>query len=49
MTNVIDKKKYFVVNRFDGSVTVVVSRNRFRAMQKGRMYFGQVALDLYTC
>ena len=42
------KKKYFVVNRLNGAVEVVVSENRMKAMQKGRSIFGRVALDLYA-
>jgi len=41
-------KKWYVVNRFNGAVQVVVSPNRYDAMQKGRRVFGQVALDLYA-
>tara|TARA_Y100000592_G_C5268108_1_gene220539 strand:+ start:95 stop:238 length:144 start_codon:yes stop_codon:yes gene_type:complete len=46
MTN--DKKEYYVINRFNGAVQVVISRNRYEAMQKGRDIFGNVALDLYA-
>ena len=46
MTN--DNKQYYVVNRFNGAVQVVISQNRYEAMQKGREIFGQVALDLYA-
>ena len=42
------KKKYFVVNRLNGAVQVVVSKNRMRAMKRGRSIFGNVALDLYA-
>lgn len=43
-----NKKEYYVINRFSGAVQVVISRNRYRAMQKGREIFGNVALDLYA-
>ena len=43
-----DKKEYFVINRFNGAVTVVLSRNRWEAMREGRSYFGYVPLDLYA-
>lgn len=43
-----DKKSYYVINRFNGAVTVVVSRNRYEAMREGRKFFGPVALDLYA-
>ena len=35
-----DKKSYYVINRFNGAVTVVVSRNRYEAINKGIKYFG---------
>jgi hypothetical protein len=38
--------EYWVINRFNGAVTVVVSKNKWQAMAKGRRFFGQVALDL---
>ena len=47
MTN-DNKKEYYVINRFNGAVQVVVSRNRYNAMEKGRSIFGNVALDLYA-
>ena len=45
MTN---DKKWYVVNRLNGAVQVVVSPNRMKAMERGRSIFGQVALDLYA-
>ena len=45
MTN---DKKWYVVNRFNGAVQVVVSPNRMKAMERGRSIFGSVALDLYA-
>jgi len=45
MTN---DKKWYVVNRFNGAVQVVVSESRMKAMEKGRSMFGSVALDLYA-
>lgn len=39
-------KEYYIINRFNGGVIVVMSRNRHRAMNKGRRFFGQIALDL---
>ena len=42
------KKEYVVINRFNGAVQVVYSRNRYNAMAKGRAIFGNVALDLYA-
>ena len=45
MTN---DKKWYVVNRLNGAVQVVVSESRMKAMDKGRRIFGQVALDLYA-
>lgn len=41
-------KKWYVVNRFNGAVQVVVSPNRMKAMERGRSIFGSVALDLYA-
>ena len=41
-------KEYYVVNRFNGAVQVVISKTRYEAMQKDREIFGQVALDLYA-
>ena len=42
-------KEYYVVNRFNGAVTVVISKGRYEAMRKGREVFGPVSLDLYAC
>ena len=41
-------KEYYVINRFNGAVHIVMSKNRYNAMQQGRKYFGRIALDLYT-
>ena len=46
MTN--DKKQYYVINRFNGAVQVVVSKSRYEAMEQGRAIFGRVPLDLYA-
>ena len=43
-----NKREYYIVNRFSGAVQVVLSRSRYHAMQRGRMIFGNVALDLYA-
>ena len=43
-----ENKEYYVVNRFNGAVQVVISKTSYEAMQKGRKIFGQVALDLYA-
>ena len=43
-----EAKKWYVVNRFNGAVQVVVSESRMKAMEQGRSIFGQVALDLYA-
>jgi hypothetical protein len=46
MTN--NKNSYFVINRFNGAVQVVYSKNRWNAMKRGRQIFGNVPLDLYA-
>ena len=43
-----EAKKWYVVNRFNGAVQVVVSESRMKAMEQGRSIFGSVALDLYA-
>ena len=43
-----DKKEYYVINRFNGAVHIVVSRNRWKAMEEGRKFFGSIPLDLYA-
>jgi hypothetical protein len=41
-------KEYYVINAFNGLIIIVTSRNRFRAMQKGRAWFGTTKLHLYA-
>ena len=41
-------KEYYVINRFNGAVQIVLSKSRYDAMKQGRKYFGKVALDLYA-
>ena len=41
-------KMFYVINRFNGAVQVVVSESRMEAMRKGRAIFGKVPLDLYA-
>ena len=36
----IDMKQYFIKNMLSGLVTVVMSRNRYEAINKGIKYFG---------
>ena len=36
----IDMKQYFIKNMLSGLVTVVMSKNRYEAINKGIKYFG---------
>jgi len=44
----IMQKKYHVINRFNGRVEVVYSKNRYTAMNKAKAMFGNIALELYS-
>ena len=44
--------KYYVRNALNNSVTVIVSSNRMKALQKGRSYFGTsqvVLMNMQQC
>ena len=41
-------KEYMIKNMLSGLVTVVVSRNRYRAIKKGIEYFGVNQVRLCT-
>ncbi len=46
MKKIISKKQYYIINPNDLGILIVMSRNRVRALRKGRKYFGTMALHL---
>ena len=41
-------KEYFVVNALNGAVQVVISKSRYKAMEKAKKFFGNVPLHIYA-
>ena len=46
MKKIIDRKQYYIINPNDLGILIVMSKNKFRALRKGRKYFGTTALHL---
>ena len=40
--------EYFVINALNGAVQVIVSKSRYKAMQKAKKCFGNVPLHIYA-